>query len=369
MALTGFNQASEAVKRAKRTLIITPPEASLDAVSTAAGFYAFLKNSNIPAELYIPGRDINKLPSFLPSRDAMQNQLAGTRNLRLSIDVKDIPIHELSYDVTDGRLDILLTPKSGEWLSRHVSVHPEQDRFDLILAIGFADRNELSRALSLHSDFAHRVPVINLDNDPKNEHWSSINLVDLTAGSVSEVAFRWLSEWDKTRIDDGVATALLAGLIANTNSFKNANVTPLMLESASVLIGMGANREAIVNQFWRTRSVSTLKLWGRALSRLESDPDRGHYWTMLTRDDIVESGATEARLDELVNELIAYAPAAKFITLFVEHDPSTTRVAIFAIPPHDARVPGRLLGLDGSTGTNPANCRCDPNILSRCARA
>ena len=206
----------------------------------------------------------------------------------------------------------------------------------------------LSDAFPNHADFIYRTPVINIDHDAKNEHWGAINLVDMTAGSVTEVLLNWFTEWNEQKIDEKVATALMAGMIWKTQSFKSASVTPKTLERAAKLVSLGADRESVVHQLWRTRSVSTLKLWGRALMRLEQDTANEIVWTSLSKQDIMETGTTEAKLDELVQELIAYAPDAKLVAIFVEHDENTTRAALFAEAPHDAKILGRALGFDGT---------------------
>jgi len=342
------HQATEAVKRSKRTLILAPENATADAIAAVASVFAYLKAQGKNAEIFIPGINIEKLPAFLPDKDAFQSRIAGTRDTRISVNMEKTAIHELSYNVNDGKLDILLTPKSGEWKHSDVSVHTEEDRFDLIIAMGCADRNALGSAFAQNADFIYRTPIINIDYDAKNEHWAPINLIDLTASSVTEVIFDWFVDWDEKKIDATIATALLAGMISNTHSFRTPKVTPRTLEHASKLIAMGAERETIVHHLWRTRDVSTLKLWGRALTRLEHDADKSLVWTTLSRQDIVDSGTTEARLDELVHELISYAPNAKLVAIFVEHDENTTRAALFAQPPHEADRIGRALGLDGT---------------------
>jgi len=341
-------QATEAVKRAKRTLILTPENPSADAIAAVAALLAFFKRQTINAEAFIPGINKEKLPAYLQNKDEILSRLGGTRDMRISLKVDRVPIQELIYDVKDGRLDIFVTPKNGEWKASDVSVHPEEDKYDLIITIGCADRNALGVAFQQHADFIYRTPVINLDFDPRNEHWGAINMVDMTACSATEVVFEWLTGWDEKKIDPQIATALLSGMIANTHSFRTPRVTPLTLDRASKLIAMGAEREAVVHHLWRTREVSTLKLWGRALTRLEQDEDKKLVWTTLSKQDIIDSGTTEARLDELVQELIAYAPNAKIVAIFVEHDEHTTRTALFAQPPHDAALAGRALGLDGN---------------------
>jgi phosphoesterase RecJ-like protein len=348
MAWQALQQATETIKRAKRTLVLAPENPTADALATLAAVLSYLNAHQIPVDGIVPQINPEKIPSYLPARDKVQSKLTALRDLKIKLDVSRSPIHELSYDVKDSKLEILLTPKTGEWHAEDVQIMPGEDRYEAIIAIGFPDRQSLSSAFREPTDIIHRLPIINLDHDAKNEHWAPINLIDLAATSSAEMAMDWFEDWDKAKINEQIATALLAGLISNTNSFRSAKVTPKTLEKAARLISLGADRENVVHGLWRTRQINTLKLWGRALARLEHDRSRGLVWTTLSRQDILDSGTTEARLDELVNELIAFVPDAKLTAVFVEHDAFTTRMALFAQPPYSANVIGRPLGLDGS---------------------
>ena len=348
MSWTTNQQAIEAIKRAKRTLIIAPENPSADVQAATAGLLAFLQEQEIQADAFIPKINTDKMPDYLPTKKNILTNLPSTRDFKISLDVEKIPIHELAYDVEDGKLNIILTPKNGEWKNEHVSLHPGEDRYDLIITIGFADRSAIGSSFNEHQDLFFRLPAINIDYDPKNEHWAPINLVDITASSTTEVIYGLLSEWNKDKINQSIATALIAGMIANTQSFKSPKIIPKTLEIAAELLALGADREKVVHQLWRTRQVSTLKLWGRALTRLEQDQENEMIWTLLSRQDILESGASEAKLDELVNELIAYSPSSKLVSIFVEHDENTTRAAIFTQTPYEADRLGRALGFDGN---------------------
>jgi len=348
MAYQGFIQATEAVRRARRTLIVAPENSTADRLAAMSALLAYLRANGIEADAYSPNLNIEKLPAYLPMKEFLLPKLTAMRDFRISLKVDKIPVGELAYDVKDGGLDIVLTPKHGEWTAHDVSFHQGEDRYDLIITLGCYDRNMLAEAFPNHADFIYRTPVINIDHDAKNEHWGAINLVDMTAGSVTEVLLGWFTDWNEQKIDDKIATALIAGMIWKTQSFKSASVTPKTLERASKLVSLGADRESVVHQLWRTRSVSTLKLWGRALMRLEQDTANEMVWTSLSKQDILETGTTEAKLDELVQELIAYAPDAKLVAIFVEHDENTTRAALFAEAPHDAKILGRALGFDGT---------------------
>ncbi|MFA6447228.1 MAG: hypothetical protein WCW31_03150 [Patescibacteria group bacterium] len=348
MAIIGVNQATEAVKRSRRTLIVAPENPTADQLSAAAGILAYLVNSGKMADAIIPNLNQDKVPPFIANKDQLMSKLPGLRDLKITLDVSQTPIHELSYDVKDSKLDILLTPKAGEWLPKDIKYQSGEDRYDLIIAIGYSERASLAACFGANQDMAYRLPTINIDKDAKNEFWAPINLVDLTAGSITEVAFDWLMDWSPANMDNKIATALLAGMMWNTHSFRSSTVMPQTLSKAAKLLELGADREAVALGLWRTRKISTLKLWGRALTRLEQNKEKGIIWTTLSKQDILDSGTNEARLDELMQELITYSPDSKLFIVFVEHDQNTSRVALFAQPPYEANALGRQFGLDGT---------------------
>jgi hypothetical protein len=90
------------------------------------------------------------------------------------------------------------------------------------------------------------------------------------------------------------------------------------LNIASQLIARGAKREDIIKNLYQTKTIGTLKLWGRALMRLKNDPSSKIVWSLLTRDDFITSGAEEGELPEVVDELISNSPEAEIVVLLYE---------------------------------------------------
>ncbi len=351
MALTQEQQAIELINRAKRILVATKEHATADTLSAVVALLSFLNADKKQVDAVVPGFVAADLPAFLPKHDSISASVGAMRAFLLSLDVQSTPLGELMYDVKDGKLEITVVPKQGEWTPKDISFKHGEDRYDLIIAIDAPDRASLGALAREHADFLYRTPVINIDRDPGNEHWGQLNLVDLTAVATTEVLFGLFDRWNRHLIDEKIATALLAGMIAKTQSFRTNNVTPKTLQVASQLIAMGAKREEIVHGLWRTRSVPTLKIWGRALSRLEQDRDLGLVWTSLTRQDFVEAGTPSAALDGVVSELVSYAPEAKIVVLIYENETVEKNgvcVTIHAATPHSAQDLGRAFGATGS---------------------
>jgi phosphoesterase RecJ-like protein len=169
-----------------------------------------------------------------------------------------------------------------------------------------------------NTDLFYKTPIVNFDNHAGNEHFGQINIVEMNASSNAEIIFGILEQLSAAHIDEKIATCLLTGMISQTNSFKTPNVAPSTLNIASRLMNLGADREKIIHNLYRTKSISSLKLWGRALNNLQHDREIGMAWTTITRDDFIRSDASEEDLHGIASELITNSPEAKIILLLHE---------------------------------------------------
>jgi len=351
MALTHEQQAIELITRAQRILVATKEHPTSDAHAAVVAFVGFLKKMKKNVDAIVPGYDPASHPTFLAAHEEIRGATGAMRTFLLSLDVSKTPLGELLTDVKDGKLEVTLVPKTGEWSVGDVSFTHGEDRYDLVLALDCPDATSTGPLFREHADFLHRTPVVNIDRDAGNEHWGQINLVDLTAVATTEILFGIFDRMNRHLIDEEIATALLAGMIAKTNSFRTSNVTPKTLNAASQLMAMGARREEIVHGLWRTRSIPTLKIWGRALARLEQDRTLGLVWTSLARQDFLDAGADHTTLDGVVTELLTYSPEAKIIVLVYETDETAKTgvcVTIHVTPPRSATDIGRVFGATGS---------------------
>lgn len=350
MALTIEQQAIELISRAKHILVITKELPSTDAISATVGLGLLLQKLNKTFDAIIPGAPETTpvIPSFLPQTIELQSTVGAMRTFQLQVNVEQTPLSELMYDVQEGKLHISLIPKRGEWSPSDITFKSGQDRYDLVIALDCPDRQSLGALARTHADFLYRTPIINLDHHANNEYWGQLNMVDLTAVSTTEVVYRWLEQWNKNLMDEPMATALLAGMIAATKSFRTNNVTPRTLTAAAELVFLGAEREKIIHGLWRTRSLNTLKIWGRALSRLEQDVSLGFLWMRLSQSDFLEAGTSPEALDGVVDELISYAPEARAIAVISQLNSERLLVHLHTTPPLSAAELARPFGGQGT---------------------
>lgn len=334
MARTMEAQAVELLKRSRQTLITTCEHPSLDEVASACALAHCLKAEGLPFDLVIPG--FTTAPTFLPTEGLSIRALVGAlRAYHFKLDVSKSALQELLYEVRDGMLDITLLPKEGSWSGQDARFSAADDRYDLVIALGAQDKQSLGELSRRETDFLSRAVTVNIDCNATNEYWGQINLVDLRKSSVAEVVHAWLETWAADRLTPDVATCLLAGIVAKTRAFRTPNLHPETLERAAKLVALGGRREEVVYGIWRTRSVASLRLWGAALSRLESDPASGLVWTFLTETDLLEAKSDLDATDGVVEELIRYAPEAKAILIFY-HRAEALHARLHAVAPHSA---------------------------------
>ncbi len=160
--------------------------------------------------------------------------------------------------------------------------------------------------------------IINIDHHPQEDSFGHLNIVDTSSTSTSEIIF-YLLEILNIEIDRELATYLLTGIFSDTGSFMHSNTTKSSLEIAAKLISKGANIKNIADNIIRRKNVSTLKLWGRVLTRVKNDREKGIVSSIITKKDLEECEATKADLEGVVN-LINAIPESKAALLLTEDE-------------------------------------------------
>ena len=346
MALGETQQILEAIKRSSRPLICVPRSAGADGYASAIGLARVLERLDKKADIVAADGTTPKNLHFLPGHEKVSPALENLRRFVIEIDASRTKVDELTYEMKDDKLVIHLSPKKGFWDAKDLNVSSSGYRYDLIVCLGAADLESCSHLYSDHPDFFYRTPILNVDHRAENEHFGQLNVVDLTAVSVSEVVHDLVEAIEPGLLDEETVTALLTGMISKTKSFKTRNVSPKTLQTASKMVAKGARRDDIVHHLYRTRSVPTLRLWGRALARLKVDSAASFVWTLLSQQDFLHAGAEEADLPDVIEELIASTPDAKTVALIYE----TAAHEIVAIvrtekPPSEIRLafPGKTI--------------------------
>lgn len=319
MSLTVPQQIKQLIENKKNILITMRKNATGDAIASALALYLFLKKQDKNIDLVVDDFVLPQKMSFLKHSDEFKGQFSHLQKFIITVDVKNNGVEELSYDLKEEKLRIYVTPKQGFLNKDHIRTAQSDFKYELIFVLDSPDLESLGKIYDNNTELFYKTTVINIDHSPANEHYGQINVNELTVPSTAEVIFDILKKIGQELIDADVATALLAGMISATRSFKSDNVKPHTLATASTLMGLGGDREKVVTNLYKTRSVKALKLWGQALTQMQNDTKIKMVWSTITRDDFVRNDATETDLKDIIDELISNSPDAKITLLLHEH--------------------------------------------------
>jgi nanoRNase/pAp phosphatase (c-di-AMP/oligoRNAs hydrolase) len=338
MTLNLNQQIWEQIGRSRYILIAFAKGNHGDSLATSLALGIWLKKMGKKFDIVSSGFVLPPKYTFLPDNNLVQNKLINLRKFIITLDISKTKLKEFSYDIKGDDLEIYITPNEGNFSDEDLKSYTSNYRYDLIITIGSADLESLGDTYNKNTDFFYRIPVINIDHRPENEHFGKINLVDITKSSTAELVFNLIDQLDPQTLDEQISTCLLTGMITSTKSFKTANVTPQTLAIASRLIVAGGQREEIIRHLYQTKTIILLKLWGEVLTRLQTDPQSGIVWSFIEKKDFVKLRIKEpVDFTEIIHELISYTPEAGIVVLFYEDptsDALTETQAIIYTNPH-----------------------------------
>lgn len=145
-------------------------------------------------------------------------------------------------------------------------------------------------------------PHINIDHHISNTHYANINLVDTQLSSTAEYVMCVLGACG-LKIDQEVATCLLTGIVTDTLGFRTSNTKPETLAAAQALMESRASLHDIYERTLHQRSLPATRLWGHALSSVQSRD--GLVWASLPLSVKADAGYTATGDADVVSQLTA----------------------------------------------------------------
>jgi len=316
-----FSQIENLIKEKHRILLFTHSKIDGDALGSILSMYLFLKRmgKDVTAICQDPVPEVFK---FLPTTDVLNNDFNGARDFIVTLNKSRKDLHNLKYSIEDNKVNIIITPKNGALSEKDFQLHQGEVKYDLIITLDTPSLAQLGSIYENNTDIFVSMPIVNIDHHVSNKRFGQINYIDVKAASTTEILFNYFQfiKKDQQIIDKDIATLLLAGIITDTGSFQNANTTPKSLEIAADLFDLGANQQAIIKNIYKTKKLSTLKLWGRVLSNLKHDPVHRIVWSPISQQDFKDTSATDKDTAGIIDELMSNTPGAEIFLLIKERE-------------------------------------------------
>ncbi|KKU13104.1 MAG: Exopolyphosphatase-related protein [Parcubacteria group bacterium GW2011_GWC2_45_7] len=322
MAQDTIQQITQRLQDAEHILITFPYlediKESGDALGSALALFGYLQNLGKKADIVVNNFKTNERLAFLPNIQRVQGGLLQPRNYTLRIKSDNAKLKELSYGIKDGSLEIYLTPDNGVLTHEDIELQRNRYKYDTIITLDTPDLSLLGKVFEGHTELFYGTPIINIDHHASNEEYGQINLIDINATSTGEILAALLKTIGSHHLDKNIATNLFAAIFLKTHGFKTPTISPNTLKIAAELLQLGARREDIMKHVFRSRTLSSLRLWGKTLAHLKYDPVLEFTWSTLTQREILDSGGALQELPDVIEELIFTSPEAATVALIYE---------------------------------------------------
>lgn len=332
MALQPIDTLREILHKTQKPLLVLPQHPSGDVISAAWAFALYLEAKGITPTVAVSD-PFNKRSrfSFLRAPKNIISSLSGSKNFVLIFDTTRNSISNVRTERLENELRITLTPEKGSIDPRDFSFMPAELKYDLAIVLGCVEKETAGALYEENADIFYEIPIVNIDCQSQNEGFGQINLIDLTASSVSELCAATLLAIDEAEVIDDIAQCFLAGIISATDSFQLKNTTPNALYLSAKLIERGANQQQIIQYLYKTQPLGIIKLLGRIMAKLQWDERIGLVWAQVTIEDFVQSRTNPNDLSIILEKIKAnYASGKIFLLLYEKQSGSTVGIVRFA---------------------------------------
>lgn len=276
-----------------------------------------------------------------PDADALGSALALARALR-QMGREAVVVAE------DG------VPENFEFLPDSETVVAITERRDFGAGI-LVDAEGIKRAGTAGDAVAAAGITACIDHHLPDGAFGEIRIVDTTSASTAEIVFALLRAND-VPIDREMAMQLMAGIVNDTGAFRFPNTGPDTLTTAAYLSDLGASPSVAAREIYESKPMRVLKLQGRALDSLRTDPSGSVAWAVVRLSDMREFGATDADTDGIVG-VVGQIKGPRVVILFREARPDSIRISLRSRDGVDVNQIARVFGGGGHAAA--AGCHVD----------
>ncbi|OGG13653.1 hypothetical protein A2773_06280 [Candidatus Gottesmanbacteria bacterium RIFCSPHIGHO2_01_FULL_39_10] len=239
----GASDIKSVIDNSREILIATPRNPSMDSTASALSLYLSLSTLGKHVSVVSPSPmtvEFNQLVGV----DKILNMVSnGGRNLVVSFPYQEGSIEKVSYNIENDVFHLVIEPREGypTITAEKLSYSYGGGSFDTIIAIGASNLYDLDAIYNQNQSLFSEKQLINIDNNPANNRFGKVNIVDPNLASISEMVVNMISSLG-VKIDPDIATNLLAGITSGSNNFTSPRSNGMTFEAAAICMRNGARK-------------------------------------------------------------------------------------------------------------------------------
>jgi hypothetical protein len=236
-----LQKLKDAIAKSNSIGIAVGQNPTVDEMGAALSLYLLLRTANKRVSIAGPTDPIVEV-SNLVGIDKVQRHFGGDAgDLVVSFPYKEGEIEKVSYTLENNFLNIIVkASEQGLSFEEHdVRYTRGSGSIDLLIVVSAASLDQIGDVVD--SQKLRDITIINIDNDPNNQGFGDIVLLNTQASSVSE----HVGDIALTlgfAIGQDASQNLLSGIMTATQNFQSPRTGPLAFEIASLAMKQGARR-------------------------------------------------------------------------------------------------------------------------------
>ena len=249
-------QVVEKIKDSAKILVTVSDSPSVDALSAALALTMVLDKQEKYATSIFSGETPPAI-AFLEPEKTFDDTTDSLRDFIIALN-KEKADH-LRYKVEGDSVKIFITPYKTTIDQSDLDFSQGDYNVELVIALGVDNQDHLDKALEDHGQILHDAAIITMTAGDQSSDLGGIDWHDSNSSSLSEMvaglAEALKEDKKKPLIDEAIATALLTGIVAETDRFSNEHTTSKVMTVAASLMAAGADQQLIANELQAARNT------------------------------------------------------------------------------------------------------------------
>lgn len=250
-------QIVEKIKSSANILVTVSNDPSVDALSAALGLTLLLDKIDKHPTAVFSGA-MPPAITFLKPEETFDATTDSLRDFIIALD-KEKADH-LRYKVEGDSVKIFITPYKTTISSADLEFTQGDFNVELVIALGVDVKEHLDGALESHGQILHDADIITVTAGERVSNLGGIDWHDDQASSLSEMvsglAEALKTDKNKTLLSADISTALLTGIVAETDRFSNTHTTARAMTIAAQLMAAGADQQLIASKLQESNTIN-----------------------------------------------------------------------------------------------------------------
>lgn len=243
-------QAVKKLQDSSNVLVTVSSNPTVDQLAACIGFTLVLNKLGKHATAVFSGK-VPKTIEFLKPEDTLENNTDSLRDFIISLDKSKAD--KLRYKVEDKVVKIYITPYRTSLSDQDLEFSQGDFNVDIVVALGVHEQKDLDQAITAHGRILHDATIVSVNRDIGGT-LGAINWTDNTASSLCEMIVTVAEQLKSDILDEQIATALLTGIVAETQRFSNERTTSNTMNISARLMASGANQQLVATKLQEAKS-------------------------------------------------------------------------------------------------------------------